>query len=155
MAKTTVKKAFLLVGNKDWGKTDTLKQPPFTISNSKKRLISLIGFDFFLRKGSNRDKKVAYIAFVVKVVFNYLILAFATGKKYEPKKILTKLKSKGYKIYAFVLKYKYGNPNKIITDSEIAMLKQYATKVEVYSVIKAEAKARAVAFNKFIKKNMP
>jgi hypothetical protein len=173
-------KAFLLVGFLgNWGKSRT-----FTALNGRYRYISItsskesgkklsfsiqrksnsdIRFDndIFIQGKSNSDEQFCesnsdklkdYWQTQAEKWGENLIIAFSTGTK-DAEKMLQFLASK-YELYCFVLKHKYSNPKEKVPESEIAMLRKYATEVEVYSVQKAEASIRADAFKAFIEKNL-
>ena len=144
------KKVFLLVGSSDWGKTETLKNSFFAGRNLH---IVIDGVKLKIRTRSNCDVEKEFNDAIDKFKNEkYLILAFSSSK-HKPEKYLNKLKSYGFKFYAFVLESKYRNPQEIIPKDEIDMLKQYGV-VEVYNK-KVEANVRAADFKEFIRKNLP
>jgi hypothetical protein len=148
------KKAFLLAGHRNWGKSRTLNDPSFV---GKKLHITIKDKKIVIIKSSNGDKRAELLEVIKKHLGKpYIIIAFCADfdKGFFTVEILTLLQNNGYDIFSFVLKHKYNDPNIQVTDEEITKLKQYS-KVEIYGEKKAEAAARAAEFKKYIEKNMP
>jgi len=151
---SNVKKAFLLTGHRNWGKSYTLSDPAFA---GKNRHIIINGEYVVIIKMSNDDQK----EWLLEAIKNYkdksyLVIAFCCNfeEGFFTVEILETLKEYGYKVFSFVLKHQYNNPDNAVTNEEIEKLKKYATE-EIYSVKKAKSDVRAIAFKEYLEKNIP
>ncbi|MEI9918162.1 MAG: hypothetical protein WDO14_05095 [Bacteroidota bacterium] len=146
-----MRKAFILIGHSNWGKSKTLKS---LIGSVRVTHWTIKGVDFFVRRISNDDDEESLINFVDKRTVNKgnIIITFCPsfdkGKQVEA--ILKKLK-KDFSLHFFVLKHKYRS-DEIIPDTEVAVLKKYGS-VYVYPK-DTEAAERARAFKAFIADNL-
>ena len=146
-----MKKAFLLVGHSNWGKSETLYQ--LTDRNRRKKYFQINDEWFFVRRMSNDDNEESLEKFI-KSAWKYkchLIMAFCpTFEKGKASALLNEL-SKRFEINTFVLTHKYGG-NDSITSKEIKALAKYGIVEELKK--KQEATQRAKAFKAFIVDNL-
>jgi len=149
-----VKKAFLLTGHRNWGKSKTLNDPGFA---GKTKHIMIKGINVFIIKMSNDDQLDGLLEAIKKHKdIPYLVIAFCCNFEggFFTVEILEALRKYGYEVFSFVLEHQYNNPKISITSEQIAKLKNYAI-CEIYSVKKAESNVRAIAFKKYLEKNIP
>jgi len=148
------KKAFLLTGHRNWGKSKTLNDPGFA---GKNKHIIINGNNVFIIKMSNDDQFAKLLDDIKKHKdIPYMIIAFCCNfeEGFFTVEILEALKKYGYEVFSFVLEHQYNNPEISVTNEQIVKLKKY-TKCEIYSVKKAESNARAIAFKKYLENNIP
>jgi hypothetical protein len=149
-----VKKAFLLTGHRNWGKSKTLNNPNFA---GKNKHIIINGNYVFIIKMSNDDQLDRLLEAIKKHKdIPYLVIAFCCNfeEGFFTVEILEALKKYDYEVFSFVLEHQYNNPEISVTSEQIAKLKKHAI-CEIYSVKKAESNVRAVAFKKYLEKNIP
>jgi len=148
------KKAFLLTGHANWGKSKTLSDKSFA---GKCRHINIKGNSIVIIKMSNDDQLDKIIQAIEKYINEqFIIIAFCPNfdDKHFTVDVLNLLKKHDYEIFSFVLKHKYNKPETTVTSDEINKLNEYS-KVEIYSEKNAEANIRAEKFKKYIEKNLP
>jgi hypothetical protein len=149
-----MKKAFLLVGHENFGKSRTLVE----LTESKNSLRTSIGNkDFALKRKSNDDIGEELLNYVKDILKNkdyeYLLACFCpnfTDSNKCSMKILETLK-KECELYSFVLMKQFGR-NKFVSQDEIESLKKYSNVLR-YSASE-DARERADALAKYIKKNI-
>jgi hypothetical protein len=143
-----MKKAFLMVGHSNWGKSETLAH--LTKHNRKKKYVEISGEWFFIRRMSNDDNEEKLMTFIESAhKYNcHLIIAFCptfqAGEKGH--KMLTVL-SKDFEIHPFVLMHEYSG-TRVIERDEIVELEKYG-KCKKY-IEQGESTARSIAFKKYI-----
>jgi hypothetical protein len=147
-----MKKAFLVVGRSNWGKSETLKQ--LTAGNRRLKYFQLDDQWYFIKRMSNDDDEKGLIKFIDKnadIINHDLIIAFCPEfeKPRDGNLILKKL-SKKYELLFFVIKHNYKQTDEISQD-EIKIIKWYGL-VNVYKE-KKEAFVRAKALASFVKAN--
>lgn len=152
-------KAFVLVGHRNWGKSWTLEA--LTYGSAHVRWLTIGERYFFIRRMSNDDVTTnrpdrfwdfvkgldpnAYPNLIVTLCPNF------TESLPKTKQVLQHL-SRGYELFFFVLRHKYGSDS-TITDEEIERLKKFGT-VKVYTKRDAEPDTRAKAFRDFIESSL-
>jgi hypothetical protein len=149
-----IKKAFLLTGHRNWGKSQTLNDPNFAGKNLH---VIINGFKVKIKKSSNGDDPDGVLDFIEKNKNEqFLIIAFCCDNdpSYKGQDIIKKLKSYGYNLYAFVLEHQYPPPQDVIPRSEIQTLGNDA-QVYVYSQKGAVAPQRAADFMTYLGQNIP
>ncbi len=152
--------AFVLVGHKNWGKSRTLKALAGGSSHLQK--LTIKSTDFFIRRMSNDDvsKKLPsrftnFVESLDPTICPYLIVTLCpnfTDSLPKTEWVLQELVKK-YRLFFFVLQYKYKR-DESISDDEIKRLEKFGEEVEVFSVKNVEAKARAKAFRAFIESRL-
>ncbi len=147
------KRAFLLIGHSNWGKSETLFR--LTGNSRQKRNIIISKMELHVKRSSNDDNSTKLLDFVKNKNHLLQIIAFCPNfdnPERKSKEILEVLKVKGYQISFFVLKYKFNSQDIMITDSEIEELKNYGN-CEIYNESE-EAEIRAEKFKTFIIKTL-
>lgn len=156
-------KAFILVGNEDWGKSQTLIQ---LTGNNKIRNIKISGKNIKINRQSNDDisekEELPYhlIKFVAQSLIrdiSYIIITLCPN--FENRKrctlpILEFLKHR-YDLYFGVLREKYGS-DEVIYKHDIDYLRRYARpngKLEIFDK-QVESNVRSREFKKFIETNI-
>ena len=149
-----MRKAFLLVGNENFGKSRTWIE---LTGAGNSRYVNIENKEFLLKRKLNDDIGKDLLEYVEDVIKDdqreYLLMSFCPNFK-EPHtfsvEILQTLK-KEFKIYFFVLMKEYGG-DKVITSEEIKELEKYG---DVFPYAASEnAVDRAEELVKYIKKNM-
>jgi hypothetical protein len=149
-----MKKAFLLVGHENFGKSRTLVE----LTKSRNSQHTLIENKYFaLKRKSNDDIGKELLNYVKGILANkdceYLLLCFCPNfidSKKCSEKILETLK-KECQLYSFVLVKQFGTDKKV-TQEEIENLKKYSNVFEYNE--SEDARDRADALVKYIKKNI-
>jgi hypothetical protein len=147
--------AILVVGHENFGKTHNLKK---LTDDSSPRWFELFGRNFFLRRGSNDDAWFEYKKMIEKLDPKKkpdIILAFCPKFGDDTKKhiagfVIKALKAKGYKLFFWVIKHRFKNPEETVTDAEIKRLESHGV-VEVFKKINPSPLAGAEDLRKFIK----
>jgi hypothetical protein len=148
-----MKKAFILVGHSNWGKSKTLYH--FT-GQTYVHSFMINGKNLEIKRMSNDDIYEELFPAIERLInreIDYLIIAFCPNfvdPRKKAEEILKKLREK-YNLYFFVLHKKYGS-NKYISEDELVILKSYGI-VENFS-LSEDANNRAEAFKKFIESNI-
>lgn len=124
-----MKKAFIVVGHSNWGKSETLKC--LTNGIHQKRRINIGVDNFRIKRMSNDDFPDRVLDFLEKAFeenYKNIIMALCPDFENKDKKtkyILDKL-SERYDLFFFILKNKYGsNKSKYIKKFEIEQLNNY------------------------------
>lgn len=151
-----MKKAFILVGHSNWGKSRTLKC--LTQNNIYRRNIQIGGIEFFIRRMSNADNSESLLRFVKNTEEPNIIMTLSPNFLGNTKTIdiLKELKdSKNYQLFFFVLKYKYDQSQKI-SQEEIEELKNYSDSnfIEIFNDKNSPDYLRAHEFRRFIEKHL-
>jgi hypothetical protein len=151
--------AFVLVGHKNWGKSRTLKA--LADGSSHLHTLTVKSHNFFIRRMSNDDvpEKLPnrFTDFVENLDADscpYLIITLCpdfTNSLPKTKAVLKELVKK-YRLFFFVLRFKYGC-DKEISDAEIEGLKQFG-EVKVFPTKGADDKVRAKVFRTFIESRL-
>jgi len=143
--------AAFIVGHEDWGKSETLY---YLVGKSRHRgWISINNTNVFVRHMSNDDIPDSFIDFINKVTPQKkpnIIAALCpnfTNPEVKTEYSLNNLRNKGYRLYFWVMRYKYGSSYGI-TNEEIEKLKEFGG-VEIYS-LKTEGNKRAEAFKEYL-----
>ncbi len=149
------KKAFLIVGHSNRGKSWTIRS--LIEGHSHKNRFTLDNHELFVRRMSNDDNEDSLLRFVKKGIRNKpgdVILTFCPRfERDETKEILDLLKL-DFELHFFVLQYQQ-HPKKdgVISDAEIESLKKYGAKLEIFSK-KDLPDNIAAKFEKFVKENL-
>jgi len=149
-----MRKAFLLVGHENFGKSKTLVE--LTESRNSQHIYIEKKY-FALKRKSNDDIGKDLLKYVKDILKNkyceYLLLCFCPDFKDQKKysvQILETLKNE-CELYFFVLMKQYGR-DKTVTSDEIKELKKYG---DVFQYATSDdAHDRADELVKYIKKNM-
>lgn len=148
-------KVFCVVGNENWGKSETLY---YLVGESRHRgWIKLNNIDLFVRHMSNDDLPDSFINFVAALESEnkpYVILALCPSfakEEAQTEYILSTLRQKGYELYFWVLHGQYGS-SEAVSASDIETLRKYG-EVNLYKE-KSEAPKRAEALKKYISKTL-
>ncbi len=152
-----MKKAFILVGHSNWGKSETLAR--LTKEDRYKRHIILDDIaphlTAYVRRCSNDDNPVSLTNFAtglgLRIRQDYLIMTLCPNfrDKVSTEVILKSLSSR-YKLYFFILKKKYSGDGEI-EGEEIMQLEKYGTYILEQNL---ESEKRAKAFQNFIRENV-
>ena len=146
------KKAFMVVGHENWGKSFTMNK----IRNGKKHSLEIKGIEFWARNMSNDDDTEGFFKYVSKlnhIKRPYAILTLCANFNNEERltrKSLDVLKNK-YKLYFWVIQNSYIG-GRVVSPGEIDELKKYGD-VEIYQG-KENDEVRAKKFNKYIEANI-
>lgn len=149
------KKAFLVVGHSNWGKSWTLRK--LTNDNVRQTRISINEQGFFIRRISNDDNPDSLLKFAQKGIHNKgnnVILTFCPNFEKKESKEILELLNPHFELHFFVIKYQQ-HPKKdgVVSDTEIKELRKYSDKSEIYSK-KDLPKNIADDFQKFIQANL-
>jgi GTP-binding protein EngB required for normal cell division len=151
-----MKKAFILVGHSNWGKSRTLKC--LTGNSRYVKKIPIAGITFFIRRMSNDDDGQSLLDFVSKIDQPNIIMTLCPNFQENEKTIdiLSTLTSNNYYLFFFVLKYKYDQSQKI-SQEEIEELKNYSDSnfIEIFNDKNSPDYLRANEFRRFIEKHLP
>ena len=148
------KKAYILVGHSNWGKSYTLKE--LTGNNSRQKYTNINGTNISVKKMSNDDSSFGLLNFIKQKTLNKQTIIIALCPSFEDKnkktiEIIEELKSKSFSCYFFILSEKYTGIGKI-KDEEINELKKYGT-IEILTG-KLDSLVRASKFKEFIEKHL-
>ena len=154
-----------VVGHEKWGKSHTLRALHARYGRGANHVFIGKKTEFFVRKSSNDDitkkrpeRMHSYINFMRSLSRPYVIAAlcpkFKKLRNYNlPKKaaddILRRLRVKGYKLFFWVIKYRWGKPSCRISRWEITQLRRYG-KVKIFKGINVEDRERAKYFRAFV-----
>jgi len=150
-------KAFIVVGQADWGKSETLKA--LTKGSRHKQKWDIGKVEVFIRRMSNDDQEKELEDFVGDLDQNktpYLVATLCPTFNNEDKRpallrILAVLKKK-YNLFFFVLRHQGKNPDATIPPDEIVKLEGYGS-VHVFKPKGEKAGVIARAFQVFVIQN--
>lgn len=146
-------KVICVVGHENWGKSETLYY--LTGESRHRAWIVINGIDLFVRHMSNDDRPDNFIDFIAALETDskkHVVAALCpnfTKPDAKTENILRTLRTKGYKIYFWVLHKQYGSLATISAE-EITKLQRHG-EVEIYRG-KGEGQERANALQKYIVK---
>ncbi len=149
-------KIIFIAGHEKWGKSETLRA--LTHGDYYQRKIAVAGIEFFIRRMSNDDYPEDYVRFVESVDPSckpYIIATLCPNferKRAKTKYVLSNLRSKGYKLFFWIIKNQY-KTSEVVTPLDIQRLREFG-KVEVFSA-RAEAAVRSENFKRFIARVIP
>jgi len=131
------RKAFIVVGHRQWGKSTTVKK----WQNGKKQWLEIKRngktLKAFVRRMSNDDISTSYLKFIEQLdPANKPLLIITLCPEFEkPERntvtILQKLRRKNYRLFFFVLKHRYNHSEQVIPNDQISTLRQFG-KVKVF-----------------------
>lgn len=140
-----------VVGHENWGKSHTLRF--LTNGDWRARTVNIEGVKFFIRRMSNDDKPRSYVDFMGALSpkkRKFLIAALCPNFERENAQtdsVLTSLKTKGYRLFFWVIKNQYGTDSEVLGD-ELSKLRSYGS-VEVLQG-HVEADSRAAALRQYV-----
>jgi len=147
-----------VVGHEKWGKTFTLR----ALCGRTARRVTIGGVEFFVRRSSNDDiqrrKPNKYIRFVRSLSKPHVIAALCPKFKKISKSslrqkfaddLLKTLRRRGYRLFFWVIKYRWGRSDQYILLEEISELRKYG-RVRVFDGVKETSRVRAKAFRAFV-----
>ena len=156
--------AYLLVGRNDWGKSHTIMA--LTGGSPSTRFIDITSkkdgkaYTFFLRRTSNNDWPQKFEQFIKDLnpaEQPNLIIAFSAHTRTRNAEELLQILSAKYRLRCFVLRHRWNNPERTITNNEMALLAKYAEQdgVHDYSAQNSADTERAAAFNAYMETHTP
>jgi hypothetical protein len=153
------KRVAFVVGHSHWGKSRTLRA--LTDGNPHQRRITINGVEFYVRHMSNDDDPQGYVHFMngldpnaTRNLIAPLCPKFRRLKNFNnPLKVadpmLQGLQGKGYQLFFWVIKHKWGNPALLVAQDEISELQGHGS-VQVFTQADAEDSLRATQFRAFV-----
>ncbi len=147
-----------VVGHEKWGKTYTLR----ALCGPSGNRVTIGRVEFFVRRSSNDDikpqKPNRYIKFIHSLSRTYVIAALCPKFKKISKcnlrqkfadALLKALQRKGYRLFFWVIKYRWGKSDRYIRPEEISELRKYG-RVRVFERVDAKDRVRAKSFRAFV-----
>ncbi|MEX3639661.1 hypothetical protein [Paraburkholderia sp. BR14320] len=144
-------KIAFVVGHSNWGKSHTLRA--LTNGSRYQRRLTVKDVEFLIRRMSNDDLPESFIQFMATAdpqSIPAIIAALCPNFQDESAatdSVLTELRTKGYRLFFWVMEQQYGTAN-TMPAGDISRLRKYGTVVVFPKV--AEATTRARSFRKFV-----
>lgn len=146
------------MGHEKWGKTYTLR----ALCGPTARRVTIGGVEFFVRRSSNDDitrkKPNGYSKFIHSLSKPQVIAALCPKfKKISNSNlrqkfaddILETLQRKGYRLFFWIIKYRWGRSDRYILPKEMSKLRKYG-RVRVFDGIDVKDRVRAKKFHAFV-----